>query len=64
MTERKDKKMDAAITFVLSNEDKARIKKLAKLETRTVSNWVRSVIESELRRREVSQQPQPAKNRE
>lgn len=47
--------MDAAITFVLSNEDKARIKKFAKEETRTVSNWVRSVIEAELRRRETNQ---------
>ena len=45
-------KMDAAITFVLTSEDKARIKTLAKQETRTVSNWVRAVIEAELKRRE------------
>ncbi|MCB0175798.1 MAG: hypothetical protein KDJ97_35165 [Anaerolineae bacterium] len=44
-------KMDAAITFVLSTENKARIKTLAKQETRTVSNWVRAVIEAELNRR-------------
>lgn len=47
--------MDAAITFVLSNEDKLRIKELARMETRTVSNWVRAVIEAELRRREANQ---------
>lgn len=56
MTERKGKKMDAAITFVLSNEDKARIKRFAQKENRTASNWVRTVIEAELRRREASQQ--------
>lgn len=57
MTKRKEKeKMDTAITFVLSNEDKARIKKFAKAENRTASNWVRTVIEAELRRREVTQQ--------
>ncbi|HMR67490.1 MAG TPA: hypothetical protein PKE64_26045 [Anaerolineae bacterium] len=44
--------MDAAITFVLSSQDKARIKRHAKAELRTVSNWVRSIIEAELRRRE------------
>ena len=51
-------KMDAAITFVLSSEDKARIKILAKQETRTVSNWVRAVIEAELNRRETQQKKQ------
>ncbi len=45
--------MDATITFVLSTEDKARIKRHAKAEVRTVSNWVRAIIEAELRRREV-----------
>jgi predicted DNA-binding protein len=56
MTEREVKKMDAAITFVLSGEDKARIKKFAKAENRTASNWVRTVIEAELQRREGAQQ--------
>lgn len=56
MTERKDKKMDTAITFVLSSEDKARIKRFAKMENRTASNWVRTVIEAELQRREAVQQ--------
>ena len=51
-------KMDAAITFVLSSEAKARIKTLAKQETRTVSNWVRAVIEAELNRRETQQKQQ------
>lgn len=55
MTERKGKKMDEAITFVLTSEDKARIKKHAKAENRTASNWVRTVIEAELRRREATQ---------
>lgn len=64
MVEKKGKKMDTAITFVLSSEDKARIKKFANQETRTVSNWVRSIIEAELRRREINQQLQPVKNRE
>ena len=44
--------MDTAITFVLSAEDKARIKRFAKAEVRTISNWVRAVIEAELQRRE------------
>ena len=47
--------MEAAITFVLSAEDKARIKRFAKAEVRTVSNWVRTVIEAELQRREAQQ---------
>jgi predicted DNA-binding protein len=64
MTERKGKKMDTAITFVLSSEDKTRIKELAKTENRTTSNWVRTIIEAELRRREGNQQAQQPKNRE
>lgn len=56
MSERKNKKMDTAITFVLSSEEKARIKRFAKMENRTASNWVRTVIEAELRRREATQQ--------
>lgn len=44
--------MDAAITFILPAEDKARIKRFARAELRTVSNWVRAVIEAELQRRE------------
>lgn len=50
MAERKSEKMDTAITFVLSSEDKARIKELARKDNRTASNWVRTVIEAELRR--------------
>jgi len=61
MAERKGK-MDTAITFVLSSEDKARIRKHAKAENRTASNWVRTVIEAELQRRE-TQPAQPEKNR-
>jgi predicted DNA-binding protein len=53
--------MDAAITFVLSNEDKTRIKRFAQMENRTASNWVRTVIEAELRRREAVQQTQEQK---
>lgn len=55
MSERNQKPMEAAITFVLSAEDKARIKRFAKAEVRTVSNWVRTVIEAELQRREAQQ---------
>lgn len=50
--------MDTAITFVLSTEDKARIKRFAQMENRTASNWVRTVIEAELRRRQATQQTQ------
>lgn len=59
MAERKGKKMDEAITFVLTSEDKARIKKHAKEENRTASNWVRTVIEAELRRREQAKTTEP-----
>lgn len=56
MKEKKNQSMDTAITFVLSSEDKERIRKIAKSETRTMSNWVRIVIEAELRRLEAVQQ--------
>lgn len=52
MSRKESKPMDAAITFVLSADDKARIKRFAKAEVRTVSNWVRAVVEAELKRRE------------
>lgn len=55
MPESNQKPMDTAITFVLASEDKARIKLHAKAEYRTVSNWVRAVIEAELRRREAKE---------
>jgi predicted DNA-binding protein len=61
MAERKKKQMDTAITFVLTSEEKTRIKKFAQAENRTASNWVRTVIEAELRRRESSQQIQEQK---
>lgn len=48
--------MDAAITFVLTSEDKARIKELARKDNRTASNWVRTVIEAELRRQQAQEQ--------
>lgn len=57
MAERTDKKMDAAITFVLTSEDKEQIKKLAQAENRSASNWIRTVIEAELRRRQAQGQP-------
>lgn len=50
--------MDATITFVLSSENKERIKKCARAENRSASNWLRIVIEAELRRREAAQQQQ------
>lgn len=56
MAERKHKPMDTAITFVLSSEDKARIKRFAKMDNRTASNWVRTVVEAELRRLEAAHQ--------
>jgi predicted DNA-binding protein len=61
MVQGKQKQMDTAITFVLTRENKARIKNFAQSENRTASNWVRTVIEAELRRRESLQQTQEQK---
>lgn len=64
MPERKGKKMDEAITFVLSAEDKQCIKARAKSEGRSASNWVRRVIEAELRREEQTEaESKPTKNK-
>ena len=55
--------MDTAITFVLTSADKARIKRFAQAENRTQSNWVRTVIEAELRRREEAEAERQGRGR-